>query len=43
MPQFKYFKYNTEFLDNLLKSIKEVKAIIDSLAVSLKNLKKTLS
>ena len=43
MSQFDYFKYNTKFLNELLKSIKDIKTIADSLATTLENLKKTLS
>jgi len=43
MNQFEYFRYNTEFIEELLASIKKVKMIIDSLTITLENLKQTLN
>ena len=42
MSQRDYFRYNTDFIDDLLEKIKKVKYVIDSLTQTLENRQRTL-
>ncbi len=42
MSQLDYFRYNTDFIDDLLEKIKKVKYVIDSLTQTIENLQRTL-